>query len=226
MRSVTSPDWVMNLKLSLLIKVRYATMLPSQSTFPMSPDESYFRWCTRLEPWQQLLYLWSEHQTAWIMDEIVSQQTIEEKKPEEPRILFASDPRERRRHDSEITTLPLSRTFSRNSYSSALEEESKRVRRVTTGKIEPQTRLPTGFSRIVANSRVSNAEHQCHRYYFPPRRNSKRQYQSHIRTWVAFDPRPGSMSEARNERITRPWPQPGTTKTSTVRKEYFVSSAN
>lgn len=58
-----------------------------------------------------------------------------------PRILFVSAP-PRPRHD-DITTLPLSRTFSRNSYSSALDEETKRVRRVTT-KPQPQTRLPTG----------------------------------------------------------------------------------
>jgi len=62
-----------------------------------------------------------------------------------PRIFFASDPRGPRHHHDEITTLPLSRTFSRNSYSSALDEESKRVRKVTSGKAEPQTRLPTGI---------------------------------------------------------------------------------
>lgn len=67
-----------------------------------------------------------------------------EEKETSPRILFASDPRERLRRD-EITTLPLTRTFSRNSYSSAADEETARVRRVATGKkVEPQTRLPTG----------------------------------------------------------------------------------
>jgi hypothetical protein len=62
-----------------------------------------------------------------------------------PRILFASDPREKIRRD-EITTLPLARTFSRNSYSSAVDEETARVKRVAIGKtVEPQTRLPTGM---------------------------------------------------------------------------------
>lgn len=71
---------------------------------------------------------------------------LEKTKSEEPpaRILFASDPREKHRRDSEIAVLPLSRTFSRNSYSRAADEETKRVKKVTTGKIEPQTRFPTG----------------------------------------------------------------------------------
>jgi len=61
-----------------------------------------------------------------------------------PKILFAPDPREKLRHD-EITTLPLTRTFSRNSYSAASDEENARVKRVTTGKtIDPQTILPIG----------------------------------------------------------------------------------
>jgi hypothetical protein len=69
---------------------------------------------------------------------------IHEKEPA-PRILFASDPREKIRRD-EITTLPLARTFSRNSYSSAVDEETARVKRVAIGKtVEPQTRLPTGI---------------------------------------------------------------------------------
>jgi hypothetical protein len=59
-----------------------------------------------------------------------------------PRILFASDTRGRHRHD-EITTLPLTRTFSRNTYSSALEDEEKRVRRAAAGKA-PEIRFPTG----------------------------------------------------------------------------------
>jgi hypothetical protein len=69
---------------------------------------------------------------------------VPEKEPA-PRILFASDPREKIRRD-EITTLPLARTFSRNSYSSAVDEETARVKRVAIGKtVEPQTRLPTGI---------------------------------------------------------------------------------
>ena len=69
----------------------------------------------------------------------------ERSEPLSPRILFASDPRERVRRD-EIYTLPLSRTFSRNSYSSAVNEETARVRRLSTGRVEPQLRLPTGTS--------------------------------------------------------------------------------
>jgi|SRR5579859_7779568 hypothetical protein len=66
-----------------------------------------------------------------------------------PRILFASDPRERIRRD-EIYTLPLSRTFSRNSYSSAMDEETARVRRISTSRaVEPQHRLPTGIPVIL-----------------------------------------------------------------------------
>src|SRR2546430_8199007 len=65
-----------------------------------------------------------------------------------PRILFASDPRERIRRD-EIYTLPLSRTFSRNSYSSAKDEETARVRRISTSRaVEPQHRLTTGIPII------------------------------------------------------------------------------
>jgi hypothetical protein len=108
---------------------------------------------------------------------------------EEPpaRILFASDPREKHRHDPEITALPLSRTFSRNSYSLAADEESKRVRRVAAGKAEPQTRFPTGDSlRFLLITRVSHIEHQCHRYYFT-RRTSQRKYHGYFRTRMAFD---------------------------------------
>jgi hypothetical protein len=75
---------------------------------------------------------------------------VREKEPA-PRILFASDPREKIRRD-EITTLPLARTFSRNSYSSAVDEETARVKRVAIGKtVEPQTRLPTGMLLLSCN---------------------------------------------------------------------------
>lgn len=59
-----------------------------------------------------------------------------------PKILFALDPVDRYK---EITTLPLTRTFSRNSYSSARDEVEARVKRATRSKdIEPQTILPIG----------------------------------------------------------------------------------
>ena len=82
--------------------------------------------------------------------------SIEQTAPEQieatsPRILFASDPRERFRRD-ELYTLPLSRTFSRNSYSSAVDEETARVRRLSTSReVEPQHRLPTGNPRLSRN---------------------------------------------------------------------------
>jgi hypothetical protein len=65
-----------------------------------------------------------------------------------PRILFAPDPRERARRSEEIAVLPLSRTFSRqskfSSYSAKSDDETERVKRVTTRKtVEPHTRLPT-----------------------------------------------------------------------------------
>ena len=61
-----------------------------------------------------------------------------------PKIFFAPDPREKIRLE-EITTLPLSRTFSRNSYSTAGDEEAARVKRATVGKtVDPHARLPTG----------------------------------------------------------------------------------
>src|SRR5436190_22791499 len=70
-------------------------------------------------------------------------------------ILFAPDPRERLRREGteDITPLTLTRTFSRqsrfSSYSTASDEETARVRRVTSRKtVEPQTRLPTGRSSI------------------------------------------------------------------------------
>ena len=59
-----------------------------------------------------------------------------------PKILFAPDPIDRHK---DITTLPLTRTFSRNSYSSARDEEEARVKRAVGSKnIEPQTILPVG----------------------------------------------------------------------------------
>lgn len=70
-------------------------------------------------------------------------------------ILFAPDPREtlRRERTEDITPLSLTRTFSRqsrfSSYSTATDEETARIRRVTSRRtIEPQTRLPTGRSSI------------------------------------------------------------------------------
>src|ERR1700732_3677270 len=68
-----------------------------------------------------------------------------------PRILFAPDPRERTRRSEEITVLPLSRTFSRQSkfrsYSAKSDDEIERLNRVTARKIvEPHTRLPTCIS--------------------------------------------------------------------------------
>ena len=59
-----------------------------------------------------------------------------------PKILFAPDPIDKLK---DISTIPLTRTFSRNSYSSALDEENARVKRATRHKnVEPQTILPTG----------------------------------------------------------------------------------
>src|SRR5436190_9010718 len=75
--------------------------------------------------------------------------------PEAGRILFAPDPREgfRRERTEDIIPLSLTRTFSRqsrfSSYSTASDEETARIRRVTSRKtVEPQTRLPTGRSSI------------------------------------------------------------------------------
>src|SRR5271169_4347731 len=60
-----------------------------------------------------------------------------------PKIFFAPDPREKLRLE-EIATLPLSRTFSRNSYSTAGDEEAARVKRAAVGKtVDPHARLPT-----------------------------------------------------------------------------------
>jgi hypothetical protein len=59
-----------------------------------------------------------------------------------PKIFFAPHPIDKHR---ELTSLPLTRTFSRNSYSSAKDEEDLRVRRATRSKVEPQTILPIGM---------------------------------------------------------------------------------
>lgn len=62
------------------------------------------------------------------------------------KILFAPDPDRRR----EITTLPLTRTFSRNSYSSAKDEEEARVKRATRSRgVEPDVILPVGLAPLV-----------------------------------------------------------------------------
>ena len=61
------------------------------------------------------------------------------------RILFAPDPRGKIKHHDEIGTLPLTRTFSRNSYSAASDNETARVKRVTSGKAaDPGNVLPIG----------------------------------------------------------------------------------
>jgi len=62
------------------------------------------------------------------------------------RILFAPDPRgEKTKHHDEIGILPLTRTFSRNSYSAASDKEAARVKRVTSGKAaDPGNVLPIG----------------------------------------------------------------------------------
>jgi hypothetical protein len=72
-----------------------------------------------------------------------------EKDPVEPkpdqRILFAPDPREKIKHHDEIGILPLTRTFSRNSYSAASDHETARVKRVASGKTtNPGNVLPIG----------------------------------------------------------------------------------
>jgi hypothetical protein len=69
------------------------------------------------------------------------------------RIIFAPDPRERR-HPDEITTLPLTRTLSRqsrfSSFSSIDDEEKQRIKRVATRRsVDPQTRLPTSTPMFI-----------------------------------------------------------------------------
>ena len=62
-----------------------------------------------------------------------------------PKILFAPEPRHR-----DIGTLPLTRTFTRNSYSSAMDEEEARVKKATrTKNIDPHTILPVGLTLSV-----------------------------------------------------------------------------
>ena len=66
------------------------------------------------------------------------------------RILFAPDPREKIKHHDEIGILPLTRTFSQNSYSAASDYETARVKRVTSGKAaDPGNVLPIGNFRPV-----------------------------------------------------------------------------
>ena len=61
------------------------------------------------------------------------------------KILFAPDPRENIRLHDDIGILPLTRTFSRNSYSAASDHETARVKRVTSGKAaDPSNVLPIG----------------------------------------------------------------------------------
>jgi hypothetical protein len=78
-----------------------------------------------------------------------------------PKIFFAPDPKHK-----EITTLPLTRTFSRNSFSSARDEEEARVKRATRAKnIEPQTILPVGvflaIFYVLMMNRIPDIEYQC-----------------------------------------------------------------
>jgi hypothetical protein len=76
----------------------------------------------------------------------------------EYRIAFSPDAREKIRRD-DITTLPLSRTFSRNSYSSASDEKKAQLKRVTGGKsIEPQAILPIGMFPMLL-SQLQAIEH-------------------------------------------------------------------
>jgi len=71
--------------------------------------------------------------------------TRRDDQPPEHRIAFTPDVREKIQRD-DITTLPLSRTFSRNSYSAASEVNEARLKRVTAGKsVEPQAILPIGM---------------------------------------------------------------------------------
>jgi len=79
-----------------------------------------------------------------------------EKEPKaDHRILFAPDPREKARHHDEIGILPLTRTFSRNSYSTASDKEAARVKRVASGKAaNPGNVLPIGKS----NNRSANCK--------------------------------------------------------------------
>jgi hypothetical protein len=84
------------------------------------------------------------------------------------RILFAPDPREKTKHHDEIGILPLTRTFSRNSYSAASDKEAARVKRVTSGKAaDPGNVLPIGNCIItLLTLRIPNLEHQCYREHF------------------------------------------------------------
>lgn len=81
------------------------------------------------------------------------------------RILFAPDPREKTKYHDDIGILPLTRTFSRNSYSAASDKEAARVKRVATGKAaDPGHVLPIGRSLTVVwlIVRIPNLEYQCH----------------------------------------------------------------
>ena len=77
------------------------------------------------------------------------QHEIFDRRPSDHRILFAPDPRERIRHE-DLGILPLTRTFSRNSYSAASEQENERVKNVTSGKLaDPASVLPIGDFRLI-----------------------------------------------------------------------------
>jgi hypothetical protein len=105
-----------------------------------------------------------EHKAA--PSDITSSPTIgfadERGRPSEAggRILFAPDPRDRERRRSEVATLPLTRTFSRqsrfSSYSATSDDERQKVRRVTSRRVvEPHTRLPTSIHLLLQRLIVS-----------------------------------------------------------------------
>jgi hypothetical protein len=71
------------------------------------------------------------------------------------KISFSPDT-DRDRH-REITTLPLTRTFSRNSYSSAKDEEEARLKKITrTRGVEPDVILPVGNLRCPLSPNLQN----------------------------------------------------------------------
>jgi hypothetical protein len=90
-----------------------------------------------------------DYSTGELSPTIGSSEDNARRQSEAAHILFAPDPRDRRRQRSEdIAALTLTRTFSRqsrfSSYSTASDEEAARVRKVASRKtVEPHTRLPT-----------------------------------------------------------------------------------
>jgi hypothetical protein len=81
-----------------------------------------------------------------ISERKLSIESIPERRDSTPgqKILFAPDTNRPR----EIAVLPLTRTFSRNSYTSAKDEEEARLKKVTrTRGIEPDVVLPIGSAR-------------------------------------------------------------------------------